>query len=356
MSNFSLEQGRRLLDKAIVNYVRGKPLIVSFEVTLSCNCNCRHCDLGGLRPGETRIGPADYAELTATYKPPLVQISGGEPLLREDIVDIVRAVKHAHRPTYVIVVTNGVLLNRDIYVQLHEAGMDQLSISLDFPDERHDDFRRHRGLFRHLEQTLPDLAKLGYGDIIMNTAITRANLRELRAIADLVERWGVTISYSAYTPLRTGDSAYMVSSAEDLAELKATANELIVLSRRKKHIANPEAVFRDSVRYFERGGMPGCKAGRCFFVVMPDGMLIPCSLHRQRYATQKEMVRDFTPGNTCGQCYVAIRSYTDKPLWRIVVQDLPHLARRLFDRYVPGKDAATGDATPYGSQKNGSNA
>lgn len=336
MSNFSLEQGRRLLNKAFSNYVRGKPLIVSFEVTLSCNCNCRHCDLGGLRPDETRMVPADYAKLTAMYKPPLVQISGGEPLLRDDIVDVVRAVKHAHRPTYVIVVTNGVLLNRDIYQKLHEAGMDQLSISLDFPDERHDDFRRHRGLFRHLEQTLPDLAKFGYGDIIMNTAITRVNFRELRAIADLVERWGVTISYSAYTQLRTGDSTYCVSSADDLAALKATTNDLIHLSRKKKHIANPEAVFRDTVTYFERGEMAGCKAGRCFFVVMPDGMLVPCSLHRDRFHTQKEMVSAFTPNNKCGQCYVAIRSYTDKPLWRIVVQDLPQLARRLFDRYVPG--------------------
>jgi len=342
MSNFSVEQGRRLVNKAIANYVRGRPLIVSFEVTLSCNCNCRHCDLGGLRPDEIRIGPAEYAKLTATHKPPLVQISGGEPLLRDDIVEVVRAVKHAHRPTYVIVVTNGVLLNRDIYMKLHEAGMDQLSISLDFPDERHDDFRRHRGLFHHLEETLPDLAKLGYGDIIMNTAITRANLRELRAISDLVEEWGVTISYSAYTQLRTGDSDYMITSAEDLAVLKATVDELIAVSRHKKHIANPEAVFKDTVRYFERGGMPGCKAGKCFFVVMPDGMLVPCSLHRERFATQKEMVSAFTPGNTCGQCYVAIRSYTDKPLWRIVVQDLPFLARRLFDRYVPVRETTTG--------------
>ncbi len=338
MSNFSLEQGRRLLHKAVANYMRGKPLIVSFEVTLSCNCNCRHCDLGGLRPDETRMVPADYAALTATYKPPLVQISGGEPLLRDDIVDVVRSVKQAHRPTYVIVVTNGALLNRDMYLKLHEAGMDQLSISLDFPDERHDDFRRHRGLFSHLEQTLPELAQLGYGDIIMNTAITRVNLRELRAIADLVERWGVTISYSAYTQLRTGDATYSVSSPDDLAILKVTIEELILLSRKKKHIANPEAVFRDTVAYFERGEMPGCKAGKCFFVVMPDGMLVPCSLHRERFRTQKEMVNTFTPGNTCGQCYVAIRSYTDKPLWRILVQDTPRLARRLFDRYVPGAD------------------
>lgn len=342
MSEFSLRDGGNLLRKGITNYLHHKPLIVSYEVTLSCNCNCRHCDLGGLRPGEERIGPADYARLTAMYRPPLVQISGGEPLLREDIVDIVSAVKHAHEPTYVIVVTNGVLLNRDIYQRLREAGMNQLSISLDFPDERHDEFRRHKGLFRHLERTLPELAALGHGDIIMNTAITRVNLPELLAISDLVEHWGVTISYSAYTQLRTGDPAYFITSAEDLDLLRSTVNRLIQLSRNKKHIANPETVFRDTVRYFERGGMPGCKAGRCFFVVMPDGKLVPCSLHRQRFEAQKEMERTFTTTNTCGQCYVAIRSYTDRPMWRMVLQDVPRLARRLFDRYVPENGALSG--------------
>jgi len=345
MSDFSLEQGRRLLHKGIANYRRHKPLIVSYEVTLSCNCNCRHCDLGGLRSGEEHITAADYAALTALYRPPLVQISGGEPLLREDVVDIVRAVKNAHKPTYVIVVTNGVLLNRDIYLRLRDAGMNQLSVSLDFPDERHDGFRRHRGLFRHLERTLPELAALGCGDIIMNTAITRENLPELLAISDLVERWGVTISYSAYTQLRTGNADYLISSEEDLAALRTTVDELVARSRRKKHIANPETVFRDTVRYFERGGMPGCKAGRCFFVVEPDGMLVPCSLHRQRFSTQEEMERVFTPGNTCGQCYVAIRSYTDRPMWRLVLQDVPRLARRLFDRYIPDDAPAGGRGT-----------
>jgi MoaA/NifB/PqqE/SkfB family radical SAM enzyme len=343
MSDFTLEQGRRLLNKGIVNYVRHRPLIVSYEVTLSCNCNCRHCDLGGLKPSEQHIGAEDYAALTALYRPPLVQISGGEPLLRSDIVDIVRAVKNAHRPTYVIVVTNGVLLDRDIYLKLRDAGMDQLSVSLDFPDERHDDFRRRPGLFRHLEKTLPELASLGHGDIIMNTAITRANFRDLLAISELLERWGVTISYSAYTQLRTGNSDYLISSEEDLVSLRATVKELTAISRRKKHIANPEAVFRDTMSFFERGGMPGCKAGVCFFVVMPDGMLVPCSLHRQRFQTQREMAETFTPSNTCGQCYVAIRSYTDRPLWRLVLLDVPRLARRLFDRFVVGPaDGAKG--------------
>ena len=107
------------------------------------------------------------------------------------------------------------------------------------------------------------------------------------------------------------------------------------LSRSKFHIANPETVLRDTYDYFENGGMPGCSAGRRFFVVMPDGAFVPCSLHRHRFTNQRDMVRDFTRTNTCGQCYVAIRSYSDKPLWKLVLKDVPSLTRRLFDRFVP---------------------
>jgi len=112
----------------------------------------------------------------------------------------------------------------------------------------------------------------------------------------------VTISYSAYTQLRTGDPEYAITSAEDLAALRATIEQLVRLSRSKFHIANPETVLRDTYDYFENGGMPGCSAGRRFFVVMPDGAFVPCSLHRHRFTNQRDMVRDFTRTNTCGQC------------------------------------------------------
>ena len=338
-TEFTPGTGLQLLRKGVSNYVKGRPLIVSFEVTLSCNCNCRHCDLGGLRSEEERIAPEQYAAITAEHRPPLVQISGGEPLLRPDIVDVVRAMKKASPPTYVIVVTNGVLLEPGIYRELKDAGMNQLSVSLDFPDERHDDFRRHKGLFAHLSETLPKLAEMGYGDIIVNTAITRANMGELFAISDLVESWGVTISYSAYTQLRTGDPQYAITEPGDLEALKESLEELIRLSRTRPHIANPETVLRDTYAYFENGGMPHCSAGLRFFVVMPDGAFVPCSLHRHRFTNQRDMIRDFTRSNACGQCYVAIRSYSDKPLWKLVVKDVPSLTRRLFDRFVPGNGA-----------------
>lgn len=314
MANLSLLQGTEFITKGIHNYITNRPIVVSYEITLSCNCNCLHCDLGGFIKDEKQIAPEKYGDLTQRLKPLAAQISGGEPLLRKDVAAIVKAIKQAG-VRYIILVTNGALLNESNYLQLREAGVNQFSVSLDFPDERHDEFRRRPGLYKHLEQSLPRLAKLGFRDIILNSAITKANLREILPLAKRAVEWGVNISYSAYTVLRTGNKDYCLSNGEDLEILRWAINELIVLKKQNAHLVNPELTLRDTLKFFEQGYMPNCKAGIRFLVVMPDGSLVPCSLHRSKYATRKEMIEKFSRTNRCGSCYVAIRSYSEMPFW-----------------------------------------
>jgi len=312
MAHFSLLQGIELAGRGLHHYITKLPIVVSYEVTLSCNCNCRHCDLGGIIKDEKQITPEAYRDVTQRLKPLAAQISGGEPLLRRDIAAVVKAIKQAG-VQYAILVTNGVLLNETNYLQLREAGVNQFSISLDFPDERHDEFRSRPGLYKRLEQTLPRLAKHGFRDLILNTAITKANVAEVVHLAEKAIEWGVDISYSAYTPLRTGNGDYCLNDGKDLETLHQAVDELMILRKGNAHLVNPELTLRDTVRFFEEGFVRGCKAGIRFLVVMPDGSLVPCSLHRTKYATRREMMNDFSRTNQCGKCYVAIRSYSEMP-------------------------------------------
>ena len=313
MANISLLQGIKMAAKGIHNYITDHPIVVSYEVTLSCNCDCRHCDLGGFVKDEKQIKPEEYGVLTRQLKPVAAQISGGEPLLRKDIAAIVKAIQQAG-PEYVILVTNGALLNESNYLQLRKAGVNQFSVSLDFPDERHDEFRQRPGLYKRLEQSLPRLSKLGFRDIILNTAITKANLKEILPLAEKASEWGVDISYSAYTALRTGNKDYGLNNGEDLEILHRAVNELVILKKRGINLVNPELALRDTLKFFEQGYMPNCQAGIRFLVIMPDGSLVPCSLHRRKYLSQKEMIEDFSRTNRCGDCYVAIRSYSEMSL------------------------------------------
>ncbi|MFP3898732.1 MAG: radical SAM protein [Dehalococcoidia bacterium] len=313
MANVSVGQAVKLIRNGLLGYMADRPMVVSYEVTLSCNCNCHHCDLGGPVKDEKQITAEDYKDITRRLRPLAAQISGGEPLLRKDIADIVKAIRQGGTE-YIILVTNGVLLNESNYLQLREAGVTQFSVSLDFPDERHDEFRQHPGLYRRLSQRVPQLARLGFRDIILNTAITSLNLGEILPLATRAAEWGVDISYSAYTPLRTGNKDYCLNDGQDMEVLRQSIGELMRLKRNGANVANPELTLRHTLEFFEQGCMPHCQAGRRFLVVMPDGSLIPCSLHRQKYASRAEMAEKFSRTNQCGSCYVAIRSYSEMSL------------------------------------------
>jgi MoaA/NifB/PqqE/SkfB family radical SAM enzyme len=321
-------QAIKLVRRGIHNYVTKRPLVVAYEVTLSCNLNCRHCDLGGLIKDEKQIKPEEYGDLTRRLSPVVALLSGGEPLLRKDIAAIVKAAKQAG-VQYAILVTNGVLLNESNYLQLHEAGVNQFSVSLEFPDERQDEFRGRPGLYKRLERTLPQLAKLGFRDVLLNTAINKANLREILPLAKRAIEWGVDISYSAYTPLRTGNKDYCLSNGEDLGILRQAINELVALRKRDNHIANAEAILLNTLKFFEKGYLPNCKAGIRSLVVMPDGSLIPCSMHRIKCATQKEMVEKFSRTNQCDSCYCGLRSYSELSFSNHM-KSIPHYTKRLF--------------------------
>jgi MoaA/NifB/PqqE/SkfB family radical SAM enzyme len=271
----------------------------------------------------------DYAELRSTLKPMAVQLSGGEPLLRRDLEEIIRAVKEPSGLPYTILVTNGRLLTEEKYLALRPLGINQISISLDFPDSRHDEFRRSPGLYAHLEKLVPTLARHGYDDVALNTAITRENLPALVGIYERAKEWGVSISYSAYTPLRTGSMDHYIQSAEDLALLRKTLDQLLDLNSGNGRIANSPWTLSGIHDFFRDGTVPGCNAGRRFMVVTPTGGLRPCSMFENEYTSQKAMVREFVPTNHCGGCYVSIRSYLDASFWTLLKDNV---STRVFTR------------------------
>jgi len=301
------------------SFCTNRPLVVSFELTHSCTANCKHCDKGGMKPDPAGLLRAeDYAELRSALKPMAVQLSGGEPLLRRDLEEIIRAVKEPSGLPYTILVTNGRLLTEEKYLALRPLGVNQISISLDFPDARHDEFRRSPGLYAHLEELVPTLARHGHDDVALNTAITRENLSSLVGIYERAKEWGVSISYSAYTPLRTGSLDHCIQSAGDLALLRKTLDQLLELKSKNGRIANSPWTLSGIHDFFRDGTVPGCNAGKRFMVVTPTGGLRPCSMFDNEYTSQKAMVREFVPTNHCGGCYVSIRSYLDASFWTLL--------------------------------------
>jgi MoaA/NifB/PqqE/SkfB family radical SAM enzyme len=309
----------RIIGRGSLNWLAERPIVVSFEVTDACTCWCKHCDHGGPRDESRNLKPADYRRYMESLRPCVVQVSGGEPLLRDDIVEIVREIKGAAGVPYTgvpytILVSNWSLMTGEKYLELADAGIDQFSVSLDFPDERHDDFRVYPGLYRHLEDLIPRLAKLGRDDIVLNSCITTENVGEISAIADKAREWGVNLCYSAYSARRTGCRDYFLETPEQLATLKMHLDRVEARRDSTNWIVNAPTTLEATQRYFANKGTPGCQAGLRFLVVTADGALQPCSMQFQRYALEdrSRMIAEFTRHNQCDECYVSIRSYLDK--------------------------------------------
>ena len=314
------------------NYLTDGPLCVSFELTGSCNAHCRHCDKGGILKDEVTLSPERIGALYRELHPVAVQLSGGEPLLRKDVEDVARAIKERNGTPYLILVSNGWLLSVDRYEALRAAGVDQFSLSLDFPDERHDGFRRLPGLFRRLERLVPKLTARGHGDIVMNCAISRANFDDVTRICEVANGWGAAVSYSAYSALRTGNQDLLVSSREDVRRLRVRVDELIARKRAGADIRNDVPDLDSTWRFFAEGRIGGCRAGHRFLLVTPDGWLRPCAHQSLRARSHAELRERFSRTNACGGCYVAIRSYCDKSWARQVREQV--VAR------FPGRTAA----------------
>ena len=311
--------------RSLWNRTIGTPVCVSFEVTHSCCADCVHCDKGGIKPDRAHMTLDDYRRVSEELKPGVCQMSGGEPLLRDDLEDIIRAVKRPSGLPMVVCVSNSWLMTEERYLSLRDAGVSLFSISLDFPDERHDDFRRIPGLFAKMSSLIPYLVKkYGRNDLVLNSALTHANFATIPELVAKAEEWGTQISFSAYSSLRTGDTSLCITAPEDLALLHRHFDWAKEHKRHAKTIVNSDYVLDKTYRFFAEGGMGGCQAGRRFVVIRPDGLINACSMFPDlQYKTWKEMVEGFKPTReSCDQCYVAIRAGTERSLWRLVQDNI----------------------------------
>ncbi|MBI3082592.1 MAG: radical SAM protein [Gemmatimonadetes bacterium] len=340
----------KMLFRGIRNRIEQRPLSVSFEITHACTANCWHCNWGGPVKGEKRLGAEDYARICRDLRPVVAHISGGEPLARSDVYDIVRAMARPGDLPWMVMVSNASNLTVERYRRLRQAGINQFSISLDFPDDRHSEFRRIPGLFQKMDRVIPRLAALGNNDVSLNACITAWNFREVPEMVRLAKRWGTPINFSAYTPLRLSDLRGMPAE-ETYAELRRVFETVIAMKRAGYPVYTSERVLWKFYRFLTGGTIPGCQAGRRFLVINPDGRLTPCAMVMAYHTSQRTMLREFTRHNTCEMCYISTRANTEKTPFEFVADNLQLLLERIFrrrsrlpDTTLPWAEEAEADA------------
>ena len=326
--NISGRVGAQMAWRGLLNTIQNKPLTVSFEITHACTANCWHCNWGGPIK-EKRLEPAEYGAISRDLKPVVVNVSGGEPLARGDIYEIIEAIASPGGLPWIVVVTNASQLTPERFFRLQQAGMHQLSVSLDYPDDRHSDFRRIPGLFEKMSEVLPELARTSERNAVsLNVCLSAWNYRDAPAMVRLAKEWGLPINFSVYTHLRVQDRSGLVSG-DGLEDLRKVIEELIDMRRAGYPVYTTASTLRKFYRFLAEEGIPGCEAGRRFLVVNPDGRMTPCAMVMAYFDRQEDMLESFTKQNSCTKCYISTRAHAEKSYFQLAL-DNPDAVRRLL--------------------------
>lgn len=291
--------------------LRQRPVLLNFEVTMRCNARCGFCDYWKT-PAEAREHEqADFAAIAAHFKPMLVTFTGGEPLLRRDLEQVVRDVRAASRYTYVQLITHGALLTLERAQTLWDAGVDQFNISLDYLDGRHDSARGIPGLTQRILDLVPRMRAAGIGGVRFNTVIKNDNLDQLMPIVETAARLGGGVNFSVYTALKNGNDAFVLQGDDTRALDDAVAGLLAYKHARAGVITNSDWYLEQIPRWVRGELTEPCKSGTTTIHIDPEGRVRRCPDFQpdgpwQSYA-------GYAPID-CDACYYACRGEAQAPI------------------------------------------
>lgn len=268
--------------------------IVFWETTSACNLHCRHCRRLSTGAGAREFGAdeaKDWIKTLSDWRRPLLILSGGEPLMRPDIVEL--AAYSVERGLAVALATNGVLMTREIADGLRRAGVRRVGVSLDGASEgRHDGVRGVRGAFGAALNALRLVGSAGIGAQI-NMTVCRENVDEVGEVLLLAEREGIqAVHLFVFVPVGCGldwgrDRSLSAVESEGLLRRFQRLAASSKLELRLTCAPQYRRIIAEGGQEGPPGGVParrrenaaapsGCLGGRSVCFVSHAGDVFPC--------------------------------------------------------------------------------
>jgi MoaA/NifB/PqqE/SkfB family radical SAM enzyme len=273
----------RTLYRSIQN--RNIPNMMSFAVNDVCDAACEHCSFfaaveepgrATLKLEEARGIIREAQELGVS----VVSFVGGEPLLREDLPEIIEAVDKDFSTT--VLFTNGSRLEERAR-DLKRSGLDSVYVSIDAANaEKHDAFRRSPGLFEKALRGIEACRRLGFSTGFSVTMTPEAwQEGELEKIIERARDCGVHEVF-VFDALPTGRYAERDELIDNEGWVEAMMRSVTRFNRDRKY---PGVVFFSHVTSHRS---VGCSCGTNFFYVSPYGDMMSCDFNHAKFGNVLE--------------------------------------------------------------------
>jgi len=278
------------------------PLAISWALTFRCNQRCLYCrvcenEVLELNTSEVFAMIDEFAKLGTKW----ISFTGGEPLLRDDLGEIV---KYAiDKGIYVGVNSNGSLVPEKINSL---KGVSRIKLSLDGPQSIND-YIRGRGSYDKVIEAI-EKCKMNNIPVCIECVITKHNLNSLDYILVLAAKLNIKVLFQPTTKrlLWSKDINFLAASSEDY---KTSIKYLIGEKKRGAPIYNSLEGLKHIYHWPEPRRI-FCSAGLLSFDVEPDGTILACdragrglSRKKDENINVKSVIDQIEPIMNCRQCW-----------------------------------------------------
>lgn len=215
------------------------PRLIAWETTRRCHLRCKHCRGAALNQAyEGELSTEEgfkFIDNVASFSKPILILTGGEPMSREDIYDIARY--GTDKGLRCVMSPCGAMINPVTAKKIKDSGIQRISISLDgASSETHDDFRGIKGAFNDALNGIQHAVDAGI-EFQINTTITKHNLHELPQILELCQKLGAA-AFNPFMLVPTGRGSALKEMEVSPAEYEKT---LVWIYEKSKEL---EMVFK----------------------------------------------------------------------------------------------------------------
>jgi radical SAM protein with 4Fe4S-binding SPASM domain len=256
------------------------PTDAVIAVTYACNSKCMMCNIwkNGTK-GE--LPPSSFSNLPSSLR--TINVSGGEPFLQEDLVEVIGHIKKACPRARMVISTNGLLPDRIEKTLKNILKIDPtigVGVSIDGIGAMDDEVRGVANAYERAVETLERMKTIGMRDLRIAFTASQKNLEHMRHVYDLANDLGVEFTFA----VAQNSKHYFKTDDNQEINCDALKDQLDYVIRKELQASHAKSWFR---AYYAFGAytfscmserLLPCRAGRAFFFMGPQGDIYPCNV------------------------------------------------------------------------------